>query len=86
MLAVCWYLIQCGFFTEVYQKFLCSGHNFLLCRNDFALIKKRKKVSSIMATPKKHRYPSIFEGNSFNETVCKVNICKSNMAFPVLYM
>jgi hypothetical protein len=47
VLAVCWYLIQCGFFTEVHQKFLCSGH-FLPCGRDFAFIGKKKKVSYLM--------------------------------------
>jgi hypothetical protein len=42
------HLIQCYFFTEVHQKFLCSGHIFLPYNRDFAFIEKRKKVSYVM--------------------------------------
>ncbi|KAJ8887652.1 hypothetical protein PR048_013870 [Dryococelus australis] len=35
-------LVQCPYFSEIHQKFLCSGHSFLPCDRDFALIKKIK--------------------------------------------
>jgi hypothetical protein len=40
--------IECGFFTEVHQKFLCSGHSFVPCNRDFAVIEKKKKVSYVI--------------------------------------
>ncbi|KAJ8721016.1 hypothetical protein PYW08_006481 [Mythimna loreyi] len=38
------YLVKQQYFTEVNQKFLCSGHSFLPCDRDFTLIERRKKV------------------------------------------
>lgn len=37
------YFINCGYFTEVHQKFLVSGHSFLPCDRDFALIERQRK-------------------------------------------
>jgi hypothetical protein len=38
-------LITLGYFSQVEQKFLCTGHTFLPCDRLFALIEKRRKVS-----------------------------------------
>lgn len=35
------------YFTQVEQKFLTSGHSFLPCDRDFALIERNKKLSSV---------------------------------------
>ena len=35
------------FFTQIEQKFLTSGHSFLPCDRDFALIERNKKLSSV---------------------------------------
>jgi hypothetical protein len=43
MLVVSWYLIQYGLFTEVYKRFLCSGHNFLPCDRDFVVKKNGRR-------------------------------------------
>ena len=43
MIALCHYLIALQYFTEVNQKFLVTGHSFLPCDRDFALIEKIKK-------------------------------------------
>lgn len=43
MAILCNYLIYLGYFTEVNQKFLVSGHSFLPCDRDFALIERNKK-------------------------------------------
>ncbi|KAJ8874385.1 hypothetical protein PR048_025234 [Dryococelus australis] len=40
------YLIEKKYFTTIDQKFLVSGHCFLLCDRDFALIERRKKKKS----------------------------------------
>lgn len=37
------YLITSGFFTEIQQKFLVSGHSFLPCDRDFAVIERARK-------------------------------------------
>lgn len=37
-------LVQSRYFSEINQKFLCSGHSFLPCDRDFALIEKKKKI------------------------------------------
>lgn len=42
------HLVIWGYFTEVEQKFLCSGHSFLPCDRDFALIEKRKKTARVL--------------------------------------
>lgn len=42
------YLINCKYFTEINQKFLCSGHSFLTCDRDFAVIEKNKRSASVM--------------------------------------
>lgn len=39
------FLVQIGHFEEIVQKFLLSGHSFLSCDRDFAIIEKRKRVS-----------------------------------------
>lgn len=36
-------LITVGYFTSIEQKFLITGHGFLPCDRDFALIEKNKK-------------------------------------------
>lgn len=43
MVALCHYLVSLRYFTEVNQKFLVTGHSFLPCDRDFALIEKCKK-------------------------------------------
>ncbi|XP_046809073.1 uncharacterized protein LOC124420415 [Lucilia cuprina] len=47
ILSVCYYLIKLNYFTEVNQKFLTSGHSFLPCDRDFALIEKKKRISKL---------------------------------------
>lgn len=43
------YLIRSGYFTEVHQKFMITGHSFLPCDRDFALIERqRKKMTAIV--------------------------------------
>lgn len=37
------FLISCGILDVIEHKFLVSGHSFLQCDRDFALIEKRKK-------------------------------------------
>lgn len=49
------YFVHCDIFTKVEQKFLCSGHSFLQCDRDFALIEKRKKMQSVMV-PSEWKY------------------------------
>lgn len=44
VLTLYWYLIQCGYFTEVHQKFMVTGHSFLPCDRDFAVIERRRKI------------------------------------------
>lgn len=45
MLLFLWiYLVTKGYFQEINQKFLVSGHSFLSCDRDFAHIEKRKRV------------------------------------------
>lgn len=39
------FLVANGIFQTIEQKFLVSGHSFMPCDRDFALIEKRKKVS-----------------------------------------
>nr|XP_014030419.1 unnamed protein product [Salmo salar]XP_014030420.1 unnamed protein product [Salmo salar] len=43
-------LISMGYFTQVEQKFMVSGHSFLPCDRSFATIEKRRKVS-VLHTP-----------------------------------
>ena len=45
MVGLCHYLVILEYFTEVNQKFLVTGHSFLPCDRDFALIEKRKKTA-----------------------------------------
>lgn len=40
------HLVRSQYFTEINQKFLCSGHSFLPCDRDFALIERKKKIKS----------------------------------------
>lgn len=47
MIALCQYLIKTKYFTEINQKFLTSGHSFLPCDRDFALIEKKKKTARL---------------------------------------
>lgn len=42
------YLIQNKFFTVIEQKFLTTGHSFMPCDREFALIEQRKRVSKVM--------------------------------------
>ncbi|KAJ4429539.1 hypothetical protein ANN_21708 [Periplaneta americana] len=41
------HLVAKGRFDEISHKFLVSGHSFLPCDRDFAMIEKRKRVSKI---------------------------------------
>ncbi|KAJ8883606.1 hypothetical protein PR048_015450 [Dryococelus australis] len=41
------YLIVKKYFTSIDQKFLVSGHSFLPCDRDFALIERRKNKSTV---------------------------------------
>jgi hypothetical protein len=43
-------LVSMGYFTQVEQKFMVSGHSFLPCDQSFATIEKRRKVS-VLHTP-----------------------------------
>lgn len=45
------YLAKCGYFTEINQKFLSSGHSFLPCDRDFAVIEKAKKQQTMFMYP-----------------------------------
>ncbi|KAJ8346325.1 hypothetical protein AAFF_G00213410, partial [Aldrovandia affinis] len=40
-------LVSMGYFTQIEQKFMVSGHSFLPCDRSFATIEKRRKVSSL---------------------------------------
>lgn len=44
ILTLYWYLIQQGYFSEVHQKFMVTGHSFLPCDRDFALIERQRKI------------------------------------------
>lgn len=46
MIGLCAYLVHLNYFTEVNQKFLTSGHSFLPCDRDFALIERQKKKNT----------------------------------------
>lgn len=48
ILSLYMYLIRLGYFSEVHQKFMITGHSFLPCDRDFALIERRKKVRYAM--------------------------------------
>lgn len=48
MIFVYSFLISCGIFETIEHKFLVSGHSFLQCDRDFALIEKRKRKSKVM--------------------------------------
>ncbi|KAJ4451563.1 hypothetical protein ANN_03032 [Periplaneta americana] len=39
------FLVVIGLFGDIKQRFILSGHSFLQCDSDFALIEKRKKVA-----------------------------------------
>jgi len=49
------YLIFCKYFTEINQKFLSTGHSFLPCDRDFALIEKQKKTAKVLV-PSQWKY------------------------------
>lgn len=49
------YFVRSGYFSKVEQKFLCSGHSFLPCDRDFALIERAKKAFSVMV-PEEWKY------------------------------
>lgn len=42
------HLVLWNYFSQVEQKFLCSGHSFLPCDRNFALIERQKKVARIL--------------------------------------
>lgn len=48
MVFVYCFLIACGIFETIEHKFLVSGHSFLQCDRDFALIEKRKRKVKAM--------------------------------------
>ncbi|PSN30161.1 hypothetical protein C0J52_27504 [Blattella germanica] len=45
MVFLCLFLVAIGLFVHIEQCFLLSGHSFLQCDSDFALIEKRKRVT-----------------------------------------
>lgn len=45
MVFMCLFLVAIGLFEHIEQRFLLSGHSFLQCDSDFALIEKRQKVT-----------------------------------------
>lgn len=47
MIALLQHLVMNNYFTTVDQKFLTTGHSFLPCDRDFALIERRKKCSMV---------------------------------------
>jgi len=49
------YLVSCKYFTEIHQKFLSTGHSFLPCDRDFALIEKQKKTAKVLV-PSQWKY------------------------------
>lgn len=42
------YLVAQRYFSEINQKFLCTGHSFLPCDRYFAHIERKKRVSQVM--------------------------------------
>ena len=42
------FLVNLGWFQEIVHKFLVSGHSFLSCDRDFAIIEKRRRVSKAL--------------------------------------
>ena len=48
MLSLYNYLVRCRYFTEIHQKCMISGHSFLPCDRDFALIERHKKKTKPM--------------------------------------
>ncbi|KAJ4430817.1 hypothetical protein ANN_19408 [Periplaneta americana] len=44
---MCLFLVAVGLFEYIEQRFLVSGHSFLPCDSDFALIERRKKVTKV---------------------------------------
>lgn len=48
MVTLLHHFVLWSFFTQVEQKFLCSGHSFLPCDRNFALIEKQKHVRRIL--------------------------------------
>lgn len=47
MLNVMSMLISMGYFTQIEQKFMVSGHSFLPCDRSFAVIEKRRKGATL---------------------------------------
>lgn len=47
MIALMQHLIVQGYFSSVEQKFLTTGHSFLPCDRDFALIERKKKTATV---------------------------------------
>ncbi|KAJ4426592.1 hypothetical protein ANN_26390 [Periplaneta americana] len=45
MVFMCLFLVAIGLFEHIEQRSLLSGHSFLQCDSDFALIEKRQKVT-----------------------------------------
>ena len=41
-------LVQSRFFSEINKKCLCSGHSFLPCDRDFALIERKRKTANAL--------------------------------------
>lgn len=49
------FLVSIGLFKHIEQRFLVSGHSFLPCDSDFALIEKRKRVSKAFIPSDLHK-------------------------------
>lgn len=76
MLFLCIYLVAKGYFEEVEQKYLVSGHSFLSCDRDFAQIEKRKRLEKcevpmdlvqlmVTATPKNPFMVTLMQPDDF---------------------
>lgn len=48
MLCLFKYLIDQHYFSEIHQKFMVTGHSFLPCDRDFAMIERTKKKSKAL--------------------------------------
>jgi hypothetical protein len=49
LLVLMLFLVNMGIFDEIIQTFLVSGHSFLSCDRDFAIIDKRRRVCTNFA-------------------------------------
>lgn len=48
------FLVSCGLFDTIEHRYLVSGHSFLQCDRDFAIIEKRKRKCALMVPEDLH--------------------------------